>query len=179
MLAVPVWAESGPEIVFANGNVYLKAVGAHPPERQVALSQADLTVELLRLTNETRRQHGLQPLTVHLSLQMAALSHAQEMRDLQYFSHASPTPGRGTSRQRIQLYGCNPVFVAENIFECSGYDIGLVPRFAAQAFLQSPEHRENLLNPSVTHMGIGLVARDGCVSVSQVFASLKPKLVFE
>ena len=130
-----------------------------------------LAAEVLRLTNIERVENGLAPLARHQALENAAEGHSEEMRTLNYFSHHSPTVGKSTTRQRVNQYGVNPQMVAENIFECSGYDVELTAKFAVEAFIQSPGHRQNLLNPSATHIGIGFVEANGTVSVTQVFAA--------
>jgi uncharacterized protein YkwD len=130
-----------------------------------------LAEEILRLTNEERVQHGLPPFARHEALEGAAEQHSQEMRELNYFSHTSPVAGRTTPRQRVNEFGVNPQLVAENIFECSGYDVELTSKFAVEAFMKSPGHRQNVLNPTATHIGIGFVAQNGSVSVTQVFGA--------
>ena len=167
-LFAPASSQTGAEVYFANGHVYLlnadAALGAQA-------EKTDLTEELLRLTNEVRTVRGLSALTLHPALTQAASSHAAEMLEMNYFSHTSPLPGRRSTRQRVQLYGANPRKLCENIFECSGYDVSLVARFAMESFLQSPQHRNNLLDPQATHFGIGVGVRGNQVFVSQVFAS--------
>lgn len=43
------------------------------------------------------------------------------------------------------------------------------------AFMNSPGHRANILNPKFTHMGVGVENLNGQVWVVQVFASAAPK----
>lgn len=173
-LCAPVGAETNVEVTFSNGNVYL-VESETAPVVATALDGKELSEtlaeEVLRLTNIERAERGLAPLARHQALENAAVGHSQEMRALNYFSHRSPTAGKNTARQRVNQYGVNPRLVCENIFECSGYDVELTARFAVEAFLQSPGHRQNLLNPSATHIGVGLVESNGTVSVTQVFAS--------
>jgi uncharacterized protein YkwD len=173
-LLAPVSAETEVEVTFSNGNVYLVEAEVAPTEKVEVRSVESvnaLATEVLRLTNIERTEQGLAPLTRHQALESAAESHSQEMRTLNYFSHHSPTAGKSTARQRVNQFGVNPQMVAENIFECSGYEVELTARLAVEAFLQSPGHRQNLLNPSATHIGIGLVETNGTVSVTQVFAA--------
>lgn len=164
-------------VTFANGNVYLveDEVATRPASNTPQLSGEELdqalAAEVLRLTNERRAQNGLSPLSPHTALEHAAVEHSQEMRNLNYFSHTSPTAGKSTTRQRVNQFGVNPQLVAENIFECSGYDLQKTAAFAVESFMQSPEHRKNLLNPSATHIGVGFASKDGSVSVTQVFGA--------
>ena len=182
-------AEARVEVMFAeDGSVYLVENEA-PESHNTDLARAEidhqipssdlenqelnraLAEEILKLTNQERAKHGLSPLARHQALEHAAADHSQEMRDLNYFSHTSPTPHKATARQRVNRYGVNPQLVAENIFECSGYDVHLTSKFAVEAFMQSPGHRQNVLNPTATHIGVGFAATDGSVSVTQVFGA--------
>ena len=169
-LLSPASAQTGVEVEFSNGNVYLKPDSAAVVQGVTEKPTVELLAqEILRLTNEARRENGLPELTRNKALEEAAGEHSQEMRTLNYFSHTSPTAGRETARKRVQKFGVNPQMVAENIFECSGYDLNLVARFAVQSFLSSPSHRKNLMDGAVTHIGIGVCESQGSVSVTQVF----------
>lgn len=160
----------------SNGYVYLEEDEVKEPEVEVEglgseeLNHA-LAEEILRLTNEERAKQGLTPLARHDALEHAAFDHSQEMRTLNYFSHTSPTAGKSTTRQRVNQYGVNPQMVAENIFECSGYQVQETARYAVEAFMDSPLHRKNVLNPEATHIGVGFVSQGGSVSVTQVFGA--------
>ncbi|MCA9780728.1 MAG: CAP domain-containing protein [Candidatus Eremiobacteraeota bacterium] len=167
-LFAPASSQTGTEVYFANGHVYLLNADA---ALGTQAEKTDLAEELLRLTNEVRTSRGLSALTLHPALTQAASSHAAEMLEMNYFSHTSPLPGRRSTRQRVQLYGANPQKLSENIFECSGYDVSLVARFAMESFLQSPQHRANLLDPKATHFGLGVSEKNKQVFISEVFAS--------
>ena len=160
----------------SNGYVYLEEDDVKEPDVEVEglggkeLNHA-LAEEILRLTNEERAKQGLSPLARHDALEHAAVDHSQEMRKLNYFSHTSPTAGKSTTRQRVNQYGVNPQMVAENIFECSGYQVQETAKYAVEAFMESPLHRKNVLNPDATHIGVGFVSQGGSVSVTQVFGA--------
>jgi uncharacterized protein YkwD len=127
--------------------------------------------EVLRLTNQERANRGLAPLAHHAALAAAAAGHSQEMLDLGYFSHTSPTPGRSGPQDRVRQAGANPGLVAENIFQASGYDVTQVAQLAVDNWLESPGHRRNMLDPSATHLGVGFVSQNGTVAVTQVFGN--------
>lgn len=164
--------------IASGGYVYLeedevKEVEAEQPQVSVNSEEINhqLAEEILRLTNEERAKQGLSPLARNDALEHAAVDHSEEMRKLNYFSHTSPTPGKSTTRQRVNQYGLNPQMVAENIFECSGYDVQETAKYAVDAFMGSPLHRKNVLNPDATHIGVGFVSQGGSVSVTQVFGA--------
>jgi uncharacterized protein YkwD len=141
------------------------------PVSQPADSTANFANEVLRLTNQERANRGLTPLAPHAALAAAATGHSQEMLDLNYFSHTSPTPGRSGPQDRVRLAGANPGLVAENIFQASGYDVTQVAQLAVDNWLESPGHRRNMLDPNATHLGVGFVSQDGTVAVTQVFGN--------
>lgn len=142
-----------------------------PVVQQPATSGSALATEVLRLTNQERARQGLAPLAHHTALASAASGHSQEMLDLGYFSHTSPTPGRSGPQDRVRLAGVNPGLVAENIFQASGYDVAQVAQLAVDNWLQSPGHRRNMLDPSATHLGVGFASQDGTVAVTQIFGN--------
>ena len=168
---LPAFAQTGTEVEFRDGNVYLKEDPIVEERGNIDFNAESLAREILSLTNEARRENGLPDLRRHIALEGAADEHSREMRRLNYFSHSSPTTGRETARKRVQMFGLNPMMVAENIFECSGYDPNVVARFAVESFLNSPGHRKNMMNENVTHIGIGVYESEGSVSVTQVFGA--------
>lgn len=137
------------------------------PEPEVGTSV--YAQEVLRLTNQERARYGLAPLSLHTALDMAAVSHSQEMLDLNYFSHTSPTMGRQGPSDRVAQAGANPRRIAENIFQASGYPMESSAKLAVDSWMESPGHRRNILDPNLTHIGIGLVEKNGTFAATQVF----------
>ncbi|MFE8703668.1 CAP domain-containing protein [Cytobacillus sp. FJAT-54145] len=107
-----------------------------------------ITNELLRLTNEKRKNSGLTPLTLDESLCKAAEKKALDMKQNEYVAHTSPTYGNPT----VMLKDLNIPFqfVKENLGagQQSTEDV-------FQAWMNSYIHRENLLDKNATHIGIG------------------------
>lgn len=116
--------------------------------------------EIVRLSNEQRQANGIPPVTAHITLEQAATAHSTEMAKLSYFSHNSPTEGRETPHQRIMSTGSNARRTGENIATFTGHPEASIASKSVIGWMNSPPHRKNLLDPSFTHMGIG-VARTG------------------
>lgn len=112
--------------------------------KQVTSSQR----ELLEITNEYRAMFRHRPLAIVKKLCDASQGHADEMAKLGYFSHMSPTPGRRTPYDRMQLAGYT-AGVSENIALHDGA-LG-----AHNGWCGSSGHHRNLLDPGHTEMGIG------------------------
>ena len=107
--------------------------------------------EVVRLINEIRVNNGLKPLTEDWQLSRVARYKAQDMKDLGYFSHTSPT--YGSPFEMMKSFGISYRTAGENI--AKGYS---TPKAVVDAWMNSPGHRANILNSSYTHIGVGYVA---------------------
>lgn len=106
----------------------------------------------LSLLNADRARFGLPALVRDPKLDVIARAHSADMRDHGFFGHRSPTTGG--PKDRIEAAGYRAVAFAENL--------------AAEGSLHSAEanllaslgHRRNILDAGVTHVGIGVAARE-------------------
>lgn len=110
--------------------------------------------EILRITNVERQNAGLNPLVSCTRLANSALAHTNRMLEGKFFSHSDP--GTGTaSVDRIRSTGyldsANSWGVGENI--AMGYSSA---NATMVGWMNSPGHRANVLNPSFTHLGVGV-----------------------
>ena len=117
----------------------------------VSSSVTEFEGEVVRLVNEIRISHGLKPLTNDWQLSRVARYKSQDMRDLGYFSHTSPT--YGSPFNMMKSFGITYRTAGENI--AKGYS---TPKAVVDAWMNSPGHRANILNSSYTHIGVGYVA---------------------
>lgn len=104
--------------------------------------------QVLQLVNKERTSRGLQPLQMDSKVQQVARIKSQDMYKNNYFSHVSPT--YGSPFDMLKSFGVSYQMAAENIAQ--GY-----PTAAAvvEGWMNSQGHRENILNPNFTHIGIG------------------------
>ena len=107
--------------------------------------------EVLELTNAERTKAGLAPLTLDTELSKVARIKSQDMKDQNYFSHTSPT--YGSPFDMMKTFGISYTSAAENIAQGQ-----TTPKEVVQAWMNSQGHRENILNASYTHIGIGHVS---------------------
>jgi uncharacterized protein YkwD len=127
---------------------------ARPAGSAVPVTQ--LQVALLGQINGFRAAHGLRPLRISSALRSVAGAHSDQMARLGYFGHSS-ADGQSFSARIARVYsprGYRSWTVGENLV-WAGPDLG-----AAQAFrlwLNSPPHRENLMNPLWRQVGLGAV----------------------
>ncbi|MHB1808207.1 MAG: CAP domain-containing protein [Solirubrobacteraceae bacterium] len=112
------------------------------------------------LVNRERTDRGERPLTVNAKLQRAAQGHSENMVLDDYFSHYAPngeTPSQ-RMRQAGYLYSSRIGYeIGENIAWGTLYLA--TPKAIVQAWMESPGHRENILNGHYRETAIGVVAQ--------------------
>lgn len=102
--------------------------------------------------NEARSINHLFPLTENPLLDKSAHNKACDMRDKNYFGHISPTAK--TPWEFIKEVGYNYKDAGENIYKG---DINM--HQAMIEFLASEEHREIIIKPVYTEVGIGVCGK--------------------
>ncbi len=107
--------------------------------------------ELLRLTNAERARAGLPPLRLAAKLSQAAQRHAEDMVRNRFFSHTGSDGS--TLVDRARAVGYNYSMVGENI--AAG---GATPAATMRQWMNSPGHRQNILNRRFTEIGFGYVS---------------------
>lgn len=106
--------------------------------------------ELIRLTNEKRLEAGLSPLQESPSLKGAAVAKASNMFEENYWAHFSPS-GRDPW-EFILGSGYKFTFAGENLAKNFQNSQDVVA-----AWIASPTHRDNILNPRYKDIGIAVV----------------------
>ncbi len=109
---------------------------------------------ILVLHNEARRNHGLARLCVGPALTRAARSHSREMIGKDYFSHDS-YGGAGVGA-RLKRFGYDGSIYGENIAGGSGTLGNPDPIF--ERWMNSTQHRANILNGRFRRVGVGTYA---------------------
>lgn len=115
---------------------------------------ADITkIALIELTNQARESLGLSVLKENPKLSEAAYLKAKDILEKDYFSHSSPagvTPWYWFSKS-----GYNYQLAGENL--AIGF---LDSEEVYDAWLDSPSHKENILNSSFSEIGIATLKGD-------------------
>ncbi len=138
-----------------------------------AVPHADLNEAALRIiegVNAARAGQGLTLLRSDPTLTRIASERSADMIDRGYFSHYDPQTGQEELVYYIQAFRYTYQYAGENIAELKN-DAGWVPplltvaaRYSAadlanefvQGWLNSPEHRANILNPHYRRTGVAL-----------------------
>jgi uncharacterized protein YkwD len=116
----------------------------------------------LALLNADRAAQGLPPVRLNAKLAALAGDYAQDMINRNFFAHNNPE-GQ-TPFDRMRERGISFGYAGENLA------INTSVAGAEQAFMNSPGHRANILNPRYTQVGIGVrYSRSGSVYVVQEF----------
>ena len=112
---------------------------------------------LLCLHNRERRAHGLRGLRRSRILTRAARRHAGDMARRHYFDHLSRRGRSPFDRAGRAGYGGRRVAVGENLY----YRLAPLPNPSQvmAAWMASPVHRQEILNPRFRELGIGSVMR--------------------
>lgn len=141
--------------------------GTHRSEIPIKMDTLDQ--QFLALVNAERTLHGLAPVTLDLQLDNAAQDHINDIaiNDINLLDpNVDPHIGSNGSTlgSRVQASGYQYQTAVENI--------GAGQYTATEVFdywKNSPSHRNNILNPSVTHLGVGHILLDNDTGVSNFF----------
>jgi uncharacterized protein YkwD len=120
--------------------------------------------QAVNLLNTDRRAQGLPDLKVDSRLTQLGEKYAQDMINRNFFSHTNP---EGQSPfDRMKQAGISYIYAGENIA------INKSVPTAEVAFMNSPEHRANILSKNYTKVGIGVAYdKNGEIYVAQEFIS--------
>ncbi|MFG0216105.1 CAP domain-containing protein [Brevibacillus porteri] len=120
------------------------------PVNQVEQGKAvDFAKQVADLVNQERAKAGLKPVQMDAALSKVALAKAQDMSANNYFDHNSPT--YGSPFDMMKQYGIQYSTAGENI--AMGQQS---PQEVMQQWMNSEGHRENIMNPAFTKIGVGV-----------------------
>jgi len=118
--------------------------------------------QLLALANEARADHGAGPLRWDPALAAAARQHCLRMAAEGPISHQYG--GEADLSERAGQAGAHFSLIEENVA------IGPDPAAIHEAWMHSPGHRSNLLNPEVDRVGVAVVASRGVLYAAADYA---------
>lgn len=126
----------------------------------------------LELVNQARAEHGLPALKPGPTLATAAQAHAEDMLRRRYYAHETPE-GKDPRDRYLAAGGSASSLVEENIARCQRCPVP--PEAAAveslqRSWMDSPEHRENILAPGIDRLGFGIAGDQDALYAVQDFA---------
>ena len=134
------------------------------------MSSNQFDQRILELVNQERADAGLDSLDIDSQLDRAANLHTDEMVQADRMSHQ--LPGEASLGDRVSDTGYDWTKLGENV--AAGYT---TPEAVMEGWMNSPGHRDNILNPEFTSLGVGYknapddIDGDTDVYWTQVFAS--------
>lgn len=133
---------------------------------------------LIQIINQKRALENIPPLKENADLDNAAILKSRDMVNRNYFEHYA----YGLSPwDFMKMSGYNYLYAGENLAMDFNTSEGMV-----NAWMNSPKHRENIMNPDYTEIGFGVVkgtyTENGkdreTIMVSNMFGREKP-LIFK
>lgn len=142
------------------------------------IRESDIEQAILTYTNQERGRNGLSALTWDSALATVARDHSKDMARNDFFSHENPAGEDPTARAEMHGYptrksiggGSYMIGIGENIGKMPtgnvvghGYvsnDAKSVAQALVEDWMNSPGHRQNILNSGYDRLGVG-VAYDG------------------
>ncbi len=115
-------------------------------------TNADYISTILSLINNARTSNGLSPLTLDAKLSAAAQAHSNDMACNDFIDHVGSDGSTWFTRIKAQGYAYS--YASENIYVGN-------PAFGGDAngaftwWMNSQVHRDNILSPKITQIGIG------------------------
>lgn len=106
--------------------------------------------QVIEQTNQERRRLGLPALTYNSELDAAALKKGQDMFSQQYWAHTSPVGKEPWSFMKEAGYEYQAA--GENLARDFSVTSDMV-----QAWMNSPTHRANVVNPKYTEIGVAVI----------------------
>jgi uncharacterized protein YkwD len=134
----------------------LAAPAAQSGKESKKVTLSSLESGVLSQLNKIRAQHGLQPVRINARLTAAAAQHSKDMGTAGYFQHNS-NDGTAFWKRIGHWYASNGYgywSVGENLLWSSPE---VDPAGALQLWMNSPEHRANILTARWREIGISAV----------------------
>ncbi|HEY8649246.1 MAG TPA: CvpA family protein [Candidatus Limnocylindria bacterium] len=120
------------------------------PDALTLVPDPEAEQQLFALVNGERTARGLNALEWDPRLVPVARSHSEEMFRSKYFGHRSPVAGSPFDR----------LAAAKIAYRRAGENLAYAHSVAAahRGLMESPGHRENILHPEYTRIGIGVIS---------------------
>jgi uncharacterized protein YkwD len=147
--AQPVWKVGGLVVTAPPGPLPAQDLGfiaLADPQNGALVAQS-----IIDLTNHVRAENGAGPLTASPALMQAASLHSQDMARLDMMAHDIPGVPLASLADRAAYVHYSYQLLGENIAFNQADAASVVA-----AWMNSPPHRENMLNPAFTDIGVGI-----------------------
>jgi uncharacterized protein YkwD len=110
--------------------------------------------QILCLLNSERADHGLPALRYSPVLELASQRHSEDMAARNFFAHYTPDGVDPQTRMAAAGYPAMEKHTGENLYW--GEEMHAPPVSAMKSWMNSPGHRENILRPDFSEVGVGV-----------------------
>lgn len=136
-------------LLFVSAGLFTSFIKTNFPS-VLGISSNISNQQLLILTNQQRQDNNLTALTDNTELDQAAANKAADMFSKNYWAHNSPD---GTTPWIfIKSSGYNYIYAGENLARGFNNTSDVI-----NAWMNSPEHRKNVLSPNYQNVGFAVV----------------------
>lgn len=144
----------------------------------VLSAQTSTTLErrIHDLVNAERQKARTGPLTWDSKLADIARTHSRDMARRHFFAHVNPDGEDPTARGRRAGYECRKILgnrirvgLAENLYEASGTARDDIEHASVRGWMNSPGHRQNILEKNYTKTGVGVAVAGDSIFITQLF----------
>jgi uncharacterized protein YkwD len=135
----------------------------------------DVERRILDAANAERQERGLAALAPESTLRELARAHSDDMLRRGFFDHVNPD-GASPSDRVFTTHRTLVGLTGENIWTGSGFDTSAGAQLAdtiVESWMSSPGHRENILKPEYTHLGVGVSTAGAQIRATQSFAEVR------
>jgi uncharacterized protein YkwD len=183
-LTLPATTTPGPVMNITGAPLYLTHTPATRNSRELPVISTSLLETLVHdRVNAARQEHGVPVLGTDTTLAALARAHSTDMAAKGYFGHLNLQEWDATARGAAAGYTCHKEYetyytsiIAENLYATWRYDDVRIVNGSAtffdgnseeaiaeetvDAWMNSPDHRENILDPHLLREGIGVAIAD-------------------
>ena len=134
---------------------YVKAKG-HIPDKAQCMTPSEY--KMFENLNRDRVKNRIRPVAIDCDLVQSARGHSADMARFGYFNHTNlkgKTPQDRITARTKKFY-CTAENIARGGTGSYEYNWTNVGGQAQTDLFNSPGHRKNILNPDLTHVGIGI-----------------------
>lgn len=137
----------------------------------VAVSISDFEQQIFILTNQQRAEYHLPQLEYDIGLAELARQHSYNMQAYGFFDHKDQKGDYVSERHQKNYNQLIVSSIGENLARFFNSEKVFTPQEIVDGWMNSPEHRKNMLDPDYTHLGVGVVISNSTLLATQNFAT--------
>ncbi len=161
-------------IVNQNNGRFIEIITYSQLHNNYNFNKTELEYDILENINDAREEINEDNLTYDPVLSLIARNYAKRMFYKKFFEHRDPYTGY-TVKDRLKTKGIYYPLIAENLVYLKNIqvDSNFVSRKMFDLWMQSKEHRKNMLNPKFNRCGVGVYCENNTCYGVTIFASNK------